>query len=743
MTGIQEDAGNPPTAGVYRLQISDRWGNKPNITQCIPYHASTAVLKAMLDELPLVSERGGVTVRRYGNGSDWSFIYGYTYRIEMDAVPTAFFAYAPLDLTVQCEGPAAYCGCAQTVVPLMDATGQPLCSTVSGISHISRTSASSCVIPPNITTSRISTLSYIRLTGHGSLQLSNGVHRLPPICSVTITSSFGNGIVAADIISWHSMESTGRGALTLAGTGWNGWDNAIMLFLPAWADGRGMVKELNSAAPFNMHANEGTVSGLGALYTVCPNSNMTFGTFTWAGGILGGRAHLYITDRMLATGTNKALWYGLTLFIDASATLEWRRGNISLSNGADIIIEGNFIINTTDGRQFIGEAQLLSVPSGDVNAYSLLAMQPATQWHGYFDDHLPTELRGGWYQNPLCGDQCLVTNQILVREMGAVMCLPHSDVTFSVPLNLLGSSVFTMSENSYINLASGGICGNQVVMDISNATTMEFSGGNMLMRATCTISGQGELLVSAGEHDLGNSVNAHITIAGGYLMWPLSRGVGGEINFFGGLLMKNRGILQVQPFSTTINIHKEVQLRDDCMIQFPDIGTAAQPSTFDEPDAPDRSPHGNFIVNFPSVMKFAGGTLRGKAYFIASYQLFLYGGTKTILSLAKLINRGHCEWSSGDLITSTGGDVINEGTFQMAEGVNMFSGQNLIQGVILPVESGGDVFALNFHSWDQDSGSLSYVEYVHEREQFVSRLPPGFDISTEPGWTPADGTGHQ
>ena len=44
-------------------------------------------------------------------------------------------------------------------------------------------------------------------------------------------------------------------------------------------------------------------------------------------------------------------------------------------------------------------------------------------------------------------------------------------------------------------------------------------------------------------------------------------------------------------------------------------------------------------MNFPSVMKFAGGTLRGKAYFIASYQLFLYGGTKTILSLAKLINR--------------------------------------------------------------------------------------------------------
>jgi hypothetical protein len=58
--------------------------------------------------------------------------------------------------------------------------------------------------------------------------------------------------------------------------------------------------------------------------------------------------------------------------------------------------------------------------------------------------------------------------------------------------------------------------------------------------------------------------------------------------------------LQVEPYATKIIVHKEVHLKDQSLIQFPLIGIAAQPSSFDRLDAPNTFPRGNFtsLKNF-------------------------------------------------------------------------------------------------------------------------------------------------
>jgi hypothetical protein len=55
-----------------------------------------------------------------------------------------------------------------------------------------------------------------------------------------------------------------------------------------------------------------------------------------------------------------------------------------------------------------------------------------------------------------------------------------------------------------------------------------------------------------------------------------------------------------------------------------------------------------------------------------------------------------------------------------------FSANNMFRGTIIPVENGGDSFALSFHSYDMDEGRLTYSEYVTLRTQFVSRAPKGW-----------------
>lgn len=717
--------------GVYRLRLtassSSSLPSAPtNISACIPYNATAAELTTLLNSLQIVHKRGGVTVRRYGSPTDPKYRYGYTYRIEMDSVTTSMYQEGSLTMKVECYGFDDDCGCAETKVQMVDAAGVPQCPAAN-TNRSSLVQTDACVFPPNISISTISSLAYTATSGTGAIEVREGVHRFPPVTNeCTMAVKAGTGVVASDVIDWTALSITGMGRLVAAGTGWDAWDSTYALYGPEWATKRGEIKALGSASPFDMTVQRFYLDGLGSMLASCPRSNISWTSGTWAGGIIGGRAHLHITDSIAAMGTGKSLRYGLTMMIDAGATMTWTAGNLSLADGADLIVEGSLNVDTSASGVgvFVGMAQLLRAPIADSVAQKILYQEPTRNWHSYYGDELPSELRGGWYQNPLCGDQCLVTNHLIVRSNGAVNAASNAKVTFSLPLDLIGESRMNIGSSVELNLASGGICGNQVIIDIGSGTTLSLSGGQMSMEAFCTIQGDGELLVVAGSHDLAFSIDAHITIEGGSMVWPLSRGNSQTISFNGGLLVQKTGELIVNPFSTTIQVFKEVHLKDQSLLQFPLIGIAAQASLFDAQNAPDSSPRGILISN--GTMRWEGGTLRGKADFNAELELFLDGDTKYIQSLAKLVNKGHCEWGTGDLISSDSGDFLNLGTVQMKSGVTSFSSNAMYQGTELPIENGGDVFALEYHSWDMDNGGLDYREYVKQRTEFVSRAPNGW-----------------
>lgn len=186
--------------------------------------------------------------------------------------------------------------------------------------------------------------------------------------------------------------------------------------------------------------------------------------------------------------------------------------------------------------------------------------------------------------------------------------------------------------------------------------------------------------------------------------------------------MQQEGKLIIEPFSTQILILDDVLLKDDCLIQFPLLGIGTQASTFDEQDAPDPTPRG--ILFATKTMTWEGGTLRGKADFVSEVELFLDVAEKKIESLAKLVNRGHCEWGRGEIITSDQGDFLNFGEIQMRYSESFAN--MLYEGTELPKKNGGDVFALNYHSYDMDQGALDFSSYVEERTRFVSRAPDDY-----------------
>jgi len=52
-------------------------------------------------------------------------------------------------------------------------------------------------------------------------------------------------------------------------------------------------------------------------------------------------------------------------------------------------------------------------------------------------------------------------------------------------------------------------------------------------------------------------------------------------------------------------------------------------------------------------------------------------------------------------------DFLNNGKIIMANGTT-FDANDMYLGTILPKENGGDLFALNYHSYDPDEGNLNY-----------------------------------
>lgn len=199
------------------------------------------------------------------------------------------------------------------------------------------------------------------------------------------------------------------------------------------------------------------------------------------------------------------------------------------------------------------------------------------------------------------------------------------------------------------------------------------------MAKECTIKGLGELTSVAGLHTLAQSIEAHITIEGGILLWPQQNGIGATITFMNGLLLKNSGELHLEPQSTTIIVNKVVEFRDNCRVQFPVIGITAQPF-LSEVDAPDKSPRGKLLAQ--DSMLFLGGTLEGKADFIGAKIMEISGDNKYIKNLAKLINGGLARWGSGNIIMDNNADLINLGKVIMADG-KTFDAANMYRGIIL------------------------------------------------------------
>ena len=541
--------------------------------------------------------------------------------------------------------------------------------------------------------------------------ISDGIHRLPPITTLSIGVSGGRGICGANFILWTSVSLTNNGVLVLSSTGWPAWDNSYLLYERADTTER-KWPGLFTVPSFTANITASfTMSDFTSLLLSSPYSyvNIVGLRNSWLGGIIRGMSVVSVYTSIKVGGIFKSLQDVVQLYIGSKATMTVTGANISMSNGAKVVIDGTlqFTNATASNPVYIGQAQLLGIPDTFINQnpefVSLLNIYPSINWNGYFDHSVPQEESSGWYPNPECQTSCLTQPNIYVRKRAKVICDSNSTVVFVAPINFVDSTTLTVGENAYTGLASGGQCGNGVIIFIGSGTTVEMSGGNFLMSKTCTITGKGELLSTAGEHTLAQSIQAHITIQGGNLIWPLENGEHATITFYGGLLMSNTGALELQPWSTSILVYKTVQFQDQCLVTFPVIGISAQPFTSDS-EAPDKSPRGSLTA--VDSMVFLGGTLQGKADFIGSTLMTLDGGDKFIRNLAKLVNNGLVNWGTGNLIMENNADFLNNGKIIMANG-STFDASNYYLGTVVPQNNGGDLFALDYHSYDLDEGNLN------------------------------------
>lgn len=356
-----------------------------------------------------------------------------------------------------------------------------------------------------------------------------------------------------------------------------------------------------------------------------------------------------------------------------------------------------------------------------------MVIEPEISIDDYFDSTLDAEARKTTYINPLCGTECTTTNEFRLQNTAKVVMEASSNSTFLVPIFFEHVTRMELKDNCVAIIESGGELGDDVVIDMKQGSRCELTGGQLLMGLNTVIQGEGDLIVLEGAHNMAGSIDALITISGGSLVWPRTRGDAQTVVFKGGLIVDKIGKLEVQPWSTVIEIKKTVTFKDNCIVQFPMIGVASQPGMSDRQvnradrlDAPDTSPSGRMVVE--DKMEFLGGTLRGKAKFEVSGDLILDGDDKYIRSLAKLINRGRAVWGSGNILTADQGDFLNLGTLQM-QNYTTFAGENFFEGTIIPTENGGDRYALNFHTYDMDEGQLDFSQYIETRKRLVSKAP--------------------
>lgn len=727
--------GAPIRYGVYRLGVAVSDRNTAEETACIPYNATAEEVAEKLNGIDAISQRGNVTVRRTGSSYDPLDGFGYLYRIELDATPTHYFQFDRVEIYI--AGYGHHVNCMETTVSLLDPTGMRTCALEGKSSNIR---AKSCVIPPDISMTRLSELSYTKSEGStGQLIVASGNHRMPQISTLCIGSKGGRAIASADRLDWRVVNISESGSLTITGKGWGSWDATRLLYAPEDTEGREWEGLAYVNGVFMTISNHMYMSGSSNFLVSSPNSIILVQgpENYWSGGIMRGIGHMMINQSLSVDGSFKSLQDLFTLTIEAGATMNVTSGNISMSNGAVINVEGSMIFRRNDtelNRVYIGQSNIfgINISALDKNdtLRDLLKIYPARNWAGYYDRSIPIEEAGGWYPNPECkGQRCLEQPTINIIGNGTVIVEDYANVTFIAPVNFQDQSTLVILTYAYTEFMSGGACGGSVVLNIGQNSRYELTGGNFLMSKTCQIQGDGELTSIAGEHTLASLIQAHITIKGGTLLWPLQNLEGGTITFDNGLLMSHTGKMRLEPWSTIVQVKGEVEFRDECTVEFPVIGTAAQPFLSDDfPRYLDTSPRG--ALKALDKMIFKGGTLQGKADFIGEQIMELsehtnennYTGVKKIMNLAKLVNRGLAVWYSGDIIMENTADMLNEGKFLLND-ANNFVANNFYAGIILAKEQGGDMFAENYNSYDLDQGALDYSDYVGKRAESVT-VPP-------------------
>ena len=104
------------------------------------------------------------------------------------------------------------------------------------------------------------------------------------------------------------------------------------------------------------------------------------------------------------------------------------------------------------------------------------------QWHGYYDQDLPAQLKGGWYKDPLCGDRCTLQSNVTLGKRARVYVGTNCSqwlgpvnhklvatsrnkttcgaftVNFLSPLILKDKSSFRVGDTAQVMLFSGGWC---------------------------------------------------------------------------------------------------------------------------------------------------------------------------------------------------------------------------------------------------------------------------------------------
>lgn len=755
-TGRGDDPEDQSVKGVYRIKVAD--ANNPSIFQlsaCIPYNATSTEMEDILNDnsMTLIHDNGDVTVRRYGNGaSKWSR-YGYRYRIDMDSPPTDQYGTS-LDFSIDCVGLETGCNCSFPKVSSVDHTGQRNCPG-KGASFSSKYDINSCAVyPTDLRVERFTTLRQINIPqADGVIQVTNGVHRFPPDLSTTSIKISGGSIMATgNTLTWKELDSTNNGRIVVFGYSWLAWRSAVLLYQSSYSFGR-YKANLNTAPAFDMSLTTLKITDDSNFLFATPNSNVKINNGTWAGGVIAGRCTLSLeiptnpNDVFLLTGANKALRHDALLLIKDGAHMKWDSGNVALANGADVKLVGNatMTVEVIGNRAYFGQAQLLVQHAQTQADLDLYAIEPEISFDDYFDSTLDAEARKTTYMNPLCGLECTTTNEFRLQDEAMVVMAATSNSAFLVPMFFQNQTRMELKENCVAIIESGGELGDRVVVNMEQGSRCELTGGQLLMGLNTIIQGDGDLIVLEGAHNMAGSIDALITISGGSLVWPENRGDNQTVVLKGGLIIDKIGKLEVQPWSTVIEIKKTVTFKDNCIVQFPMIGVASQPGMSDRQvnredrlDAPDTSPSGRMVVE--DKMEFLGGTLRGKAKFEVglSGELVLDGDDKHIRSLAKLINRGRAVWGSGNILTADQGDFLNLGTLEM-KNYTTFAGENFFEGTVIPTENGGDRYALSFHSWDMDEGQLDFSQYIETRKRLVSKAPGPWTEVWQNGLEDVDG----